>query len=448
MTGTPPVTLADIADRRIVLWGAGLEAQGALLRLRSLGATDICVAVDRVGKNTALIDRMQALGEPVVVGDDAESALLAADFVVASPSIPPANPLWDRLGPHDTTTNLWLAEFGNRTVAITGSKGKSTTTAALGAVLQSVLDGVAVGGNIGIPFFELPTDSALFVVEVGSPQALRLTHSPRGGGITTLFPEHLDFHGSLHAYYAAKWNLFAHGSEFVVAGGESLRGAQAEAIALPIGPFVWPAPSEDLCFVSDSDAVVGGRHVGFELPHQLSGEHNRGNLLVALGIAARLGVDVADPRIADALHAFEGLEHRLQTVRSVHGVDWVDDSLSTAPQSAAAALAACSGRRVFLLVGGQDRGVDYAPLREALVRHGDVALVTIPDSGAAIADSVGPDAAREVLRTDTIEDAVRACAASAGAGDVVLFSPAAPSGSGYVDYRARSAAFVAAIDAL
>ncbi len=442
------VTIAAVSNAPVVVWGAGLEAQGAVRRLLALGAAeqDIVVAVDRVGKQTAALATMSRLVPGVVVGTEAQARLLSAEFVIASPSIPPANPLWARLGPHDTTTNMWLAEFGDRAVAVTGSKGKSMTTHLLGHLLGQLEPGTQSGGNIGVAFFDLDPTAPLFVVEVGSPQCLRLTHSPLGGALTSLFPEHLDFHGTVENYYGAKANLFEHGSQFVVT---------TQAVLQTIGDLApvrdWSVlPDGNLWFEETAgfrtqEAVVSGA-----LSPALRGAHNRMNALLALGVVQRLGYDLGDPRVGQGLGSLSPLAHRLEVVATRSGVEWVDDSLATAPQPTAAALAVYADRPVVLIVGGQDRGIDFGELARAVVAHAQVsAVITVPSNGPKIAAVI----AAELPRLTTVDcadvaAAVGAAAEFAGPGTAVLFSPASPSDAASLDYRERSARFRKAIDAL
>ena len=173
--------------------------------------------MDQLGKRgVADLEEATRVGLQVAVEDEARQALLGAEWVIASPSIPPSNPMWRAMaeaGVHvTTTTDLWFAQFGDRTIAVTGSKGKSTTTTLVEAVLRQCGMSPEVGGNIGRGFFDLDPAAEVFVVEVGSNQSARLAHSPAGGILTALFPEHLDWHGSIDAYFDAKINLFSHGT--------------------------------------------------------------------------------------------------------------------------------------------------------------------------------------------------------------------------------------------
>ena len=439
-------TLDDLSGREVVIWGAGLEAQGALRRIVRRGVASVKVAVDDPGKDKGAIDAIRSVASvEVLTGPAATEQLVRADFVIASPGIPPSNPLWVKLRTVETTVNLWLADHGDRTLAITGSKGKSTTTHLLGQLMQHFVPGTAVGGNIGVAFFDLDEHAPMYVVEVGSPQCERLTFSPRGGGLTALFPEHLDFHGTLENYYRAKRNLFAHGSQFVITTPQVVR----EWAGVTELDEVRVVPDEAL-FLDEGRVSEGGSLVAPHLSDALRGAHNLSNVMVALGIVQDCGFDIADPAVATILSELPALEHRLQTVAVDQGVEWVDDSLATAPQPTAAALEVYAERPVVLIVGGLDRGVDYGSLADAVRRHGGVsAVVAIPTSGARIADAItAVQPKTTVIQAGSIAEAVTASASQSRPGGAVLFSPAAPSSGEHVNYKQRSEEFRAAISAL
>lgn len=440
------MTLRSLVDRSIVIWGAGIEGQSVARRLLSYGATRISIAIDQPGKRSAEeIDQCTALGLPPVVGDDAVRAMLAADVVIASPSIPPSNALWARLAAEgvrvETTSDLWFAEYGDRALAITGSKGKSTTTMLVDALMRATGKNVALGGNIGVGFFDLPEDSDVYVVEVGHNQCARLTHSPRGGIVTSLFEEHLDWHDGPAGYFAAKQNLFMHGARFVA----TIPSAMPHLADLPESVDVLLAPERVSIDESSRTMAYVGRK--WTLPESLVMPHNARNALLAVLATDAFGAALADEQVSQALAEYAPLPHRLEVVSTAFGMTWHDDSLATSPTPTQLALAAFPDAPIAILLGGQDRGVDYSPLIDDLVaRSAPTVVYTIPENGA---DIVGPleslNSAVQVRHCASIEDAVTRIAAEPLVAGVVLFSPAAPSGKGYVDYRARSAEFVAAI---
>ncbi|MBC7374241.1 MAG: UDP-N-acetylmuramoyl-L-alanine--D-glutamate ligase, partial [Frankiales bacterium] len=240
--------------------------------------------------------------------------------------------------------------------------------------------------------------------------------------------DHLDWHGSAEQYYRDKLSLCTlPGVRTVVADGDS--AALREHTDL-LGPVRWVQ--------GEADPWVEQLH--------LLGAHNLRNAQLAQAALVELGVDGArDPvRLAAACAQFTPLESRLHQLGEVDGVSFVDDSLSTNVLPTLAAVAAFPGRRVALLVGGFDRGIDYRPLGIGLAGRPDLLVLTMPDNGPAIGAPLR-DLGIDVVDCDDLEQAVRLGREWAGQGGVVLLSPAAPSFGRYADYRARAAAFAMAM---
>ena len=367
-------------------------------------------------------------------------------------------------------TELFLAELGARTVAITGSKGKSTVTRLTAHLLVAAGQPAVGAGNIGRALLdllpELPSAS-LVVAEVSSYQAALVESPPRVAVLTSLFPDHLPWHGSLERYYADKLRLLAAPSGSGVAGDRIalVNGGDAGVAALLDDPALagavqYGVPGARVQVVGADAAgdgplvTVGDQPVLSLRRSRLPGAHNAVNVAAAVAVLDVLGVDVLGARAAleRALAAFAPLPHRLEAVATRGGVTYVDDSLATSAQAAVAACEAYPDRALTLLVGGLDRGIDYRPLVDYLHRRAVVTpllVVAMDSAGRRIAADVQAlpiDVPIEL--TDDVSDAVRIAAKLTARGGVVLFSPAAPSPPGYGTYERRSAAFVAAVHAL
>jgi UDP-N-acetylmuramoylalanine--D-glutamate ligase len=252
--------------------------------------------------------------------------------------------------------------------------------------------------------------------------------------VTSLSPDHLDWHGSVERYYADKLSLCTlPGVEVaLVEGSDPTLHTQRNAL----GSHLQWVEDESI-----SDRVASA------LP--LPGQHNRRNLAVARAVLLELGVDQAgdDERLADALRDFTGLPSRCRSLGWVDGVEFVDDSLSTNVLPAQAALAAFADRPVALLVGGKDRGLDYGPLGQSIAaRTAPTLVVTLPDSGPRIGAAISAAADPSVLvrDADDLDQAVSIAFEWTTPGAVVLLSPAAPSFGHFADYRDRAQAFAAA----
>lgn len=433
-------TWDDLPGRRVGVYGLGRE-----------GLANVRACLAR-GVRPVLVD--DAAGAPVEglhplrTDDGGLEALLGCDVVVKTPGISPlAAPVRALREAGVEVTGglaLWLAGAElSRVACLTGTKGKSTTTALLAHLAGGLGVRTLAAGNIGVP----PQDPQaraeefdLVVVEVSSYQAVDLRVAPPVVAVTSLHPDHLPWHGDVETYYRDKLSLCTRpGAELTVANGDS--GLLRERRAL-LGPRVEWVGEDD-----DPDATWTG-------PLGLLGRHNRRNALIARRVLLALGVPGADDatRLERAASGYPGLESRLRLVATVDGVDLVDDGLSTNVLPALAAVEAFPDRRVALLVGGQSRGIDYAPLAEGLRTRGTgLHVVTMPDNGPdilAALRSTGAGPLVSLEAADSLEDAVERGFAWARPGGVVLLSPAAPSFGRFADYRARGAAFAACADRL
>jgi UDP-N-acetylmuramoylalanine--D-glutamate ligase len=390
-----------------------------------------------------------AQAAPLYTGSDAFEQLAAADVVVRSPGVPQTHPwlveLRSRGVPVTGGTALWMADHAARTVGVTGSKGKSTTSSLISHLLNAVGRPNVFGGNIGVPLLDLP-EAELYVLELSIYQCSDLADSPRIAVVTSLFPEHLDAHGGEREYYRDKLNLLAHGPETIVVNGTDPRLA-AELGDRPAvragGPDTFHvAPGPD----GEPHLYAGDRPLFPRAALSLVGRHNEGNLCVAFAVLDALGVDTVAERdtLAAAVAGFAGLPHRLTEIADPSGLTFVDDTLATSPYSAMHAIDAYEGRPLTAIVGGTDRGLDYTPLREHLAGR-DIRVIGIPDSGPRIVELLRD---LPTVRTEVAVDlvaAVRLARELTPDGGVVLLSPAAPSYGQFRNWEHRSEVFAQAI---
>ncbi|MFG3714695.1 UDP-N-acetylmuramoyl-L-alanine--D-glutamate ligase [Micromonospora sp. NPDC047730] len=441
--------LSDLRGRTVAVWGAGREGRAAVTAIAAHGPADL-VAVDD-SANFLSLPWEGALAEaaPLVTGEDGFARLAAAEVVVRSPGVPQTHPWLVELRRRGVTvtqgTALWMADHAERTVGVTGSKGKSTTSSLISHLLAAVDRPNVFGGNIGVPTLDLP-DAELYVLELSSYQCSDLTDSPRVAVVTALFPEHLDAHGGEAEYYRDKLNLLAHGPRTVVVNGADPR------LALELGDrAAVRAGLPDTAHVAGGPDGTPWFHLGDRplfpravLP--LVGRHNEGNLCVALAVLDALGVDVVARRdtLAVAVAGFQGLAHRLTEIVDPSGLTFVDDTLATSPYAAMHAIDAYEGRPLTVIVGGTDRGLDYTPLREHLAER-EITVIGIPDSGARIVEALAglPKVRAEVV--DDLVDAVRLARGLTPADGVVLLSPAAPSYGRFRNFEHRSEVFAQAV---
>jgi UDP-N-acetylmuramoylalanine--D-glutamate ligase len=443
----PALGWSDLEGARVGLWGLRMEGAANLRRLRRMGI--VPVVVD---------DRPAAPifgGLRVLSGSAGLDALATCDVVVKSPGIsrhsPEVKAIVDAGAAVAGGLGLWLEDADRARIAcVTGTKGKSTTAALAGHLLQRLGVRSLVAGNIGAPPWDPDAgdDWDLWIVEVSSFQATDVASSPPVVAVTSLAPDHLDWHGSEEAYYADKLSLCSQpGAALTVADASSPTLRAHEAM---LGPEVW--------WIAEGDPRLDGAWTdALGLP----GRHYHRDALVARAVLVGLGVESAsdDDLLARAAAGFTPLEHRFRPVGSVEGVEFIDDSLSTNVLPTLAALDALGDRPVALIVGGQDRGIDYGLLAAALgSRAGETFVATLPVVGARIGEAVraaGRPGALVVADFDDLSQATGAAfawarthaddAAGVGGGGVVLLSPAAPSFGQFRDYRERSDAFLAAM---
>ncbi len=430
----PKLSWSDLPGARVGVWGLGREGHANLRKLRALGVEPV------------LVDDHP--GDPGVLatGDGGLAALeqLRRGGQDAGPEPVPA-----RGGPAGTGwasrwSAVWVSGSLNRTcsrvLCVTGTKGKSTTASVTGHLLTGLGYRCLVGGNIGVVPYD-PTENTDFdywVIEVSSYQATDLPSTPPVTAVTSLHPDHLDWHGGVEQYYRDKLSMCTQpGADLTVANGDSDLLRQREK---QLGPRVeWVSQDDD----PDADWMA---------PLGLLGRHNRRNALIARRCLAALGVPGAsdDKTLRVAAAGYQGLPSRLAPIGTVAGVTFVDDSLSTNVLPTLAALDAFPGRRIALIVGGHDRGIDYAPLAAGvLARDAPTLVLTLPDSGPRIRAAIEKTAAGiEVTDCPGLDEAVAAGFRWARPDGVVLLSPAAPSFGRFRDYRDRSEAFAHAVRAI
>lgn len=386
------------------------------------------------------------------------------DCVLRSPGVPVDHPQLKRcraMGlPVTTPSSIWFAERPDaRTIAVTGSKGKSTTSALIAHLLSDCGVQVRLAGNIGLPLIGLLDDPAdWFVIELSSYQLVDLVGRPGVGAITRLFPEHADWHGTTEAYYAAKLRLlellgghplWINGTDPVLSDrvsgrtGVKLANTPPGLNAAPDGLYEGSRDDRERVFAA-SDWALPGRH-------------NLDNLALAMAIVESIEPDRERhlrSRLLRSASTFKGLSHRLETVASTGPstgrLRFVNDSIATTPFATCAALESISGP-VVLIAGGLERGGDWggviARLREAPLR----ALVVLPDNGQRIATELigaGVIADEQVVSASNLREAVARAVEMADPESTVLLSPGAPSFPRFRDFEDRGQQFRDAVRAV
>jgi UDP-N-acetylmuramoylalanine--D-glutamate ligase len=420
------LSAVELAGARVLVVGLARAGQAAAAALREAGAADV-VGFDV--DEDADAGRLRELGVEVHLGREEETLLQGIDLVVKSPGVRPDTPLvsgargrgipiWDEL-------ELGFRLLPNPIVAVTGTNGKTTTTALLGEMLRLGKGRSEVAGNIGRALSSLVGQGepdTWVACEVGVFQLEEVeSFRPKVGVLLNLEPDHLDRYPTFEWYADTKLRLFELQTEDDIA-------------VLPRGFDAVPGAAAVVEFSADDPLPAEPR---------IPGRHNRENAAAATAAARAAGVD--DDAIAEALRTFPGVPHRLELVRELGGVRYVNDSKATNVAAALRALEALGDAPLHLILGGRGKNESYEPLAEALS----------PDDRAYLIGEAAPEIAPALERSrvpfldaGSLDDAFRRASATAVSGDVVLLSPACASFDQFADFEDRGDAFRRLVEAL
>ncbi|NMO15503.1 UDP-N-acetylmuramoyl-L-alanine--D-glutamate ligase [Pyxidicoccus fallax] len=451
-----------LSGQKVLVFGLAKSGVAALRLLRQHGAQVTALdarteeALGEVGRE------VKALGATLVTGPTPPGLLASQDLVVVSPGVPLALP--EIQAARSAGVAVWgEVELAWRCVSdvplfgITGTNGKSTTTALTGELFIRGGRRTFVGGNLGRPFSEAamaPKDWDALVVELSSFQLEGIrTLRPRGAVILNLTPDHLDRYASHAEYGAAKARIFQNqqGTDFAVVNAEDadVMGLAREAKAPVYGFSVSGRPVVDAPKLAGlAVAEEGGFRLDFlgeryRLNNRaLRGAHNAQNAMAA-ALLARLGGVAADA-VQAGLDSYPGLPHRLESVRVLDGVEWVNDSKATNVDSVLVALRAFKGD-LWLIAGGKGKGAPYAPMVDE--GRGKVkGVLTIGQDADTLAKSYAGQA--PVHACGTLAAAVAKARELARAGDTVLLSPACASYDQFKNFEDRGDTFKRLVGAL
>ncbi|HUV70577.1 MAG TPA: UDP-N-acetylmuramoyl-L-alanine--D-glutamate ligase [Terracidiphilus sp.] len=444
--------MLELKGKKVLVVGLGKSGLAAALFLRRRGAQ---VTVSDVRSADALAKDIPALLDEGIMVEAGGHGLLTfrrQDLIVVSPGVPLDTPeLVQAKGfglPVIGELELAARFLKGRIIAITGSNGKTTTTALLGEILDGIGFPTFVGGNIGVPVAGLIEDSTpdtWSVLEVSSFQLeSTIEFHPKIAVILNITPDHLDRHGSFENYARAKERIFAAQDEndFAVLNADNTPAVEAATrVKAKIYWFSVEHPVEQGAWLQDGFVVYRvARDASIEqvMPLKgipLKGTHNVENVL-AVVVAARLAGVPADA-IRLAIEKFQAVEHRLEYVATINGVEFYNDSKATNVDATAKAVAAFSAG-VHLILGGKDKDSDYTQLSQ-LLRERVSAVYTIGSAAAKIESHL-----RGVVSLnscETLDKAVSAAASAARPGEIVLLAPACSSFDQFENYEQRGRVF-------
>ncbi|HEX8893127.1 MAG TPA: UDP-N-acetylmuramoyl-L-alanine--D-glutamate ligase [Terriglobales bacterium] len=439
----------DVKGKRVLVVGLGKSGIASALFLADHGAR---VAVSDTKSEEELhheIPQLLDRGIVVEAGYHNERTFKEQELIVISPGVPSDVPQLEQARqagiPVIGEVELAARYLKGRIVAITGSNGKTTTTALTGEIIAAAGKKILVGGNIGTPaisFVETATDDAYIVLEVSSFQLETIeTFHPKIAVVLNVTPDHLDRHHTFENYAAAKARIFENqtAADFAVLNADD---ATCVAMAAKTKAAVYWFSRQHLgergSFVRRDDIIWRDRdHEQTIMPVAeigLKGAHNVENVLAGVCAGMLAGVDPADIRRAVA--AFKAVEHRLEFVATIRGVDYYNDSKATNVDATIKALESFAGG-VHVILGGKDKGSDYSVLNPLLQER----VKRVYTIGAAAPKIESQIKGVPVVSAGTIDTAVRLAGESAAAGDIVLLAPACASFDQFVSYEHRGRVF-------
>lgn len=320
-------------------------------------------------------------------------------------------------------TSLFVSEFKNQIVGITGTKGKSTTSSMLYSVLNACGKDTILVGNIGFPcldFYDVITKDTYIVFEMSAHQLQRQMESPHIGVFLNLFEDHLDYYGTMKRYCNAKENIVRHQStsDYAILGSK------------------FPKELSEIETKGHKKVFIE-EEIDLNIPMKLKGNHNRFNAAIVQYIACDLiGCDFK--MVNSAISSFEGLKHRLENIGLVNGVTYYNDSISTICESAIHAVNSTPNVSV-VLIGGEERGISYKPLEEFIIEKKEIKFILMYQTGKRIYNEL--EVKDNCIYIETLKEAVKKAKELTKTGEACIMSPAAASHDAFLNFEDRGDTF-------
>jgi UDP-N-acetylmuramoylalanine--D-glutamate ligase len=444
----------ELKDKRVLVVGLGKSGVASALFLKAHGAR---VTVSDTKSGDELRNEIPTLldhGITVETGGHGERTFREQDLIVVSPGVPVDSPLLAQaraLGEAVIGEIELAARFlPGPIVAITGSNGKTTTTSLTGEILTAGGLPALVGGNIGTPAISLAEAAkrdTVIVLEVSSFQLETIqTFRPKVAVVLNITPDHLDRHKTFEAYVDAKARMFENqlGDDFAVLNEDD--PTCVTMAARTRAQVFWFSRKREVklgAWVREGNILFRDHHGQREIMEvaeiPLKGAHNLENVLAAVCAGALMGC--APEKIRQAVRDFKAVEHRLEFVATIRGVDYYNDSKATNVDATIKALESFPAS-IHLILGGKDKGSDYSMLND-LLRQRVKRVYTIGAAAGKIESQIvsSQSGGVEVVHAETLENALRKANAVAEAGDVVLLAPACASFDQFKNYEERGRRF-------
>lgn len=455
--------MKNYTGKKIVIMGAARQGQALARFFTKRGAQVVLTDTREKEQLSEELAVLENLPVSLDLGGHHPEILDGADLVCVSGGVPLTIPfiqeaLIQRI-PLSNDSQIFLEECPCMVAGITGSAGKSTTTALAGLMAKTTFEMKSnrqkawVGGNIGNPlidYLDQIGEDDLAIMELSSFQLELMKNSPQVAAVLNITPNHLDRHHSMDAYIDAKSHIlwFQKADDIAILNRDDeiswdlVREIKGDLISFGLNK---PDSRANGTFVDqDSVWLQIGREKLKMFPVewiQLRGKHNLYNVLAASAIAA--ATTLALPAIQSAVEEFQGIPHRLETVRELNGVTWINDSIATAPERTIAALESIS-EPIVLLLGGRDKDLPWDKLAN-IVRNKVERVIVFGEAAAIINEAIGPrkpgQYLKSVVTTKDLAEALKTAQIQAQAGEVVLLSPGGTSYDAFKDFEERGQFF-------
>lgn len=440
-------------DKKIVILGFGREGTSTYKFLRKYLPKQPFTVADK-NKEILLPEKRKPRCVNLVLGEDYDQNLNDYDLIIKSPGVS-----IERLNYYidsrklSSQTQIFMQFFAEQTIGVTGTKGKSTTTSLIYHILHENHKDAILAGNIGIPFFDIIdkiTPNTTVVAELSAHQLQFVTRSPHIAILLNLFPEHLDFFNSFSSYQNAKINIIDFQKEndyfifnyddaqtFKILDNHDYKRLYLSYSRNHVVKSGMYSIENKIIMNNDGDPI---EEYDFSIFENLPGRHNFNNYMAAI-LACRT-LNVTEEEIKQAVGSFKGLEHRIEFVGTIDGIHFFNDSISTIPEAAIAAMEAVN-RVNTLILGGYDRGIEYHRLYEFLKESDVKNIVFTGPAGKRMSEEIGEDYLQKInyIVEEQFDKIVEFAFANTTKGYTCLLSPAAASYDQFKNFEERGNCF-------
>lgn len=457
----------NIKNKKIAVLGLGGSNIPAIKYLLSMGAIIVCHDQNEAAKEKLDDDIKKNVNVSYKLGKEAFSELENVDYILRTPGIKPFIPEIENAVKHGviltSEIELLVKLAPCKIIGVTGSAGKTTTTTLIAEFLKNSNSKIWVGGNIGTPLFdkldEIKKDD-IIVLELSSFQLMTMSDSPNISIVTNIYEDHLDYHRNMEEYIEAKTNIFMHQKDKDIA----IFWRDDEISKTFIDKMKEKNVNSKIRLFSSKNSVENGAYFEngkiFEVENgmkkevisvddiAIKGEKNYLNICAAI-CAVKDIISIDD--IVKTLKSFNGVEHRLEYVDTIFGVKYYNDSISTTPGKAMAALTSFD-KKIILIAGGSDKNLDYTSLGDKIINSTKVLILlgaTKNKIKKAVLDSKLYDSNKIKLEeVDSLEEAVLIASKISKSGDIVVMSPASASFDMFKNYKERGKLFKNLVNSL